>query len=78
MPVGRFEQMFLGARAKGLKSATEWATDAWQTLSKQGQAIIKDGEVLQGAEANLRELDSQVQALSGKRLALLQRLQVAD
>jgi SAM-dependent methyltransferase len=76
--VGRFEQMFLGARARGLKSATEWATDAWQTLLKQGQAIIKDGAILQGADANLRELDSQAQSLAGKRLELLQRLQVVE
>jgi SAM-dependent methyltransferase len=76
--VGRFEQMFLGARARGYKTASEWATDAWQTLSKQGQAIIKDGEILQGPEANLRELDAQAQALAGKRLEILQRLQVVD
>ena len=59
VPVGRFEQMFLGARAKGQKSPKEWAKGAWEILRKQNQAIIKDGAVLQGAEANLEELNRQ-------------------
>ena len=76
--VGRFEQMFLGARARGLKTASDWAKDAWETLARQNQAIIKDGEVLQGAEANLRELDFQAQTLAGRRLEVLRRLKVVD
>ncbi len=47
-------------------------------LARQNQAIIKDGEVLQGAEANLKELDGQAQALAGRRLDMLRRLQVVD
>ena len=70
--------MFLGARARGLKTASDWAKDAWETLAKQNQAIIKDGEVLQGAEANLRELDFQAQTLAGRRLEVLRRLKVVD
>ncbi|MEP6968571.1 MAG: class I SAM-dependent methyltransferase, partial [Pseudomonadota bacterium] len=48
---GRFEQMFLGAHARGLKTPEDWAKDAWDTLARQNQSIIKNGEVLQGAEA---------------------------
>ncbi|MBA3811702.1 MAG: methyltransferase, partial [Caulobacteraceae bacterium] len=75
---GRFEQMFLGAHARGLATPDEWAKDAWDTLARQNQSIIKNGEVLQGAEANLGELRAQAKELAGKRLTLLQRLQVAD
>jgi len=78
VPIGRFEQMFLGARARGVKVASDWAKDAWDTLARQNQAIIKDGEVLQGAEANLKELDTQAQALAGRRLDVLRRLKVID
>ena len=74
--VGRFEQMFLGARAKGLKTPDEWAKDAWQVLSKQSQSIIKNGEILKTAEANLDELKLQAKAMADKRLPTLERLQV--
>jgi len=76
--VGRFDQMFLGARAKGLKKPADWASDAWSTLAQQNQSIIKNGEVLKTAEANLEELNAQAKALSGQRLALLQRLKVVN
>lgn len=74
--VGRFEQMFLGARAKGKRTPKDWAKDAWQTLEKQNQQIIKDGSVLQGAEANLEELTRQAGVMAEKRVAQLQRLGV--
>jgi len=77
IPVGRFEQMFLGARARGLKTPADWAKDAWDILATQNQAIVKEGKVLQGAEANLEELKAQARELADKRLAMLQRLRVA-
>ncbi len=76
--VGRFEQMFLGERAKGRTSPKEWAKGAWEILQKQNQAIIKDGAILQGAEANLEELNKQAVVMHDKRLAQLQRLGVVD
>ncbi|MFI4934134.1 MAG: class I SAM-dependent methyltransferase [Caulobacterales bacterium] len=76
--VGRFEQMFLGARAKGKKTPADWANEAWKTLAQQNQSIIKNGEVLKTAEANLEELNAQAKTLADTRLALLQRLKVAD
>jgi hypothetical protein len=76
--VGRFEQMFLGARARGLKSPADWAKDAWETMSKQSQLIVKNGEVLRTPESNLQELKDQAKTLADERLPLLQRLQVAD
>lgn len=76
VPVGRFEQLFLGARARGLKTAAEWAKDAWATLAAQNQSIIKDGKVLEGADANLKELDSQAQIFAGSKLQALRRLGV--
>ncbi|HEY5105801.1 MAG TPA: class I SAM-dependent methyltransferase [Caulobacteraceae bacterium] len=74
--VGRFEQMFLGARAKGLKTPADWAKNAWDTLAKQNQSIIKNGEMLKTPEANLEELNVQAKALNDGRLSLLQRLRV--
>ncbi|MGA0600349.1 class I SAM-dependent methyltransferase [Caulobacter sp. KR2-114] len=76
--IGRFEQMFLGARAKGLKTPTEWAKDAWDLMAKQNQLIVKNNEVLRTAESNLEELDAQAKALAEERLPLLRRLKVVD
>ena len=78
MPVGRFEQMFLGARDRGQKSPKDWSKNAWEILQRQNQAIIKDGAVLQGADANLEELNKQAAVMHDKRLAQLQRLGVVD
>jgi SAM-dependent methyltransferase len=78
VPVGRFEQMFLGARAAGEKRPADWAQSAWSTLARQNQSIIKNGELLQTAEANLEELGAQAKTLSQGRLGLLQRLKVVD
>ncbi|MDQ2762271.1 MAG: methyltransferase regulatory domain-containing protein [Pseudomonadota bacterium] len=77
VPAGRFEQMFLGARARGLATPEAWAKDAWAILATQNQAIVKEGKVLQGAQANLEELNSQARELAEKRLPMLQRLEVA-
>jgi hypothetical protein len=74
----RFEMIFLGARAAGRKKPEEWAKSAWETLQRQNQSIIKNGEVLTTAEANLDELTAQAKTLAEKRLPLLQRLKVVD
>jgi hypothetical protein len=76
LPVGRFEQMFIAARAKGLKKPADWAKDAWDVLTRQNQSLIKEGQVLKTAEENLTELTTQAQAFADKRLPMLQRLGV--
>jgi hypothetical protein len=75
---GRFEMMFAGARAAGHKRPADWAKSAWNTLAQQNQQIIKNGEVLKTAEANLEELTAQAKTFADGRLKLLQRLKVVD
>lgn len=76
IPVGRFEQMFLGSRARGRRRPEEWAQDAWNDLSMQNQSIVKDGVALEGADKNLQELRAQAKAFHDKRLGLVERLGV--
>jgi hypothetical protein len=78
VPVGRFEQMFLGARAAGQKRPADWASTAWKTLAQQNQSIIKNGELLKTAEANVEELSAQAKTLADGRLSQLQRLGVVS
>jgi hypothetical protein len=77
VPVGRFEQMFIAARGKGLKKPEDWSKDAWEVLTRQNQSLIKEGQVLKTAEENLAELHTQAKTFAEKRLPILQRLGVA-
>ena len=75
--VSRFQQMFLAARAKGLEKPAEWANDAWNVLSTQGQPLMKDGQPLKTDDESLAELTKQATEFAESRLPVLQRLRVA-
>lgn len=75
--------MFLGARAAhgrtpDASTPNDWARDACGVLAKQGQSIIKNGEVLGTPEANLDELSTQAMSFAHDRLPILQRLRVTE
>ena len=53
IPVGRFQQLFLLARAQGARSPADWAAFAWKCLSDQAQRVVVDGAVLESPEDNL-------------------------
>ena len=53
--VQRFAQLFLLAHQQGRRSPDEWIRFGWQTLSDQGQRLIKDGRTLETPEENLAE-----------------------
>jgi SAM-dependent methyltransferase len=76
--VGRFQQLFLAARARGLKKPEEWARDAWSILTRQNQSLIKDGQVLATPDENVRELVDQAKVFANRRLGQLQRLEVVS
>lgn len=74
--VGRFQQLFLLARAQGKATPVEWAVFVWQIMLSQGQCLLKDGQALTTAEANLAELAAQAQNFMEKQLPILQAVQV--
>lgn len=76
VPVRRFQQLFLLARAQGRKNAQEWAQHTWQILDAQGQRIIKEGKTLESPDENLAELTRQANEFAEKGLPLLKALQV--
>jgi len=75
--LGRFEQLFLLARAQGSAAPQEWAAFTWNCLSDQGQRVIVEGKVLESAEENLAELSRQATAFEATRLPALKALLVA-
>lgn len=74
--VGRFQQLFLLARAQGLQSAADWAAFVWQIMLSQGQCLVKEGQALAKAEDNLAELTAQAQHFMTVQLPILVALKV--
>lgn len=72
----RIQQLFALALLEGRQQPSDWAAFVWQLLSAQGQAVLKDGKVVEGAEANLAELNRQAKVFADKDLPLLKALQV--
>lgn len=71
--VDRIQQLFLsGLALKGVDPVAH----AWAALSAQGQSLVKDGQPLQGAEANLAELRLRFASFSEQRLPVLKQLGV--
>jgi hypothetical protein len=75
--VNRFQQLFLLAHNQGKKQPDEWAAQVWQTLSGQGQKLVKEGKTLETPEENLAELTTQAKAFAEKQLPILKALQIA-
>jgi SAM-dependent methyltransferase len=74
--VGRFQQLFLLARAQGAKLPADWAEAVWQILDAQGQKLVKEGKTLMVKEDNLAELTRLAQGFAEKKLPILRELQV--
>jgi SAM-dependent methyltransferase len=75
--IGRFQQLFLLAREKGLKQPQELAQFTWQLLSAQGQRIVKEGKPLETPQDNLAALTEDARAFAEKQLPILESLRIA-
>jgi len=74
IPVGRFQQLFVGAILQGKQQPSEWAHHAWQVLKASQQTIAKEGVMLAGDEQNLSELTTQATDFRERRLPLLRAM----
>jgi hypothetical protein len=70
VPVGRFEQLFLAAMRKGQDPAKA----VWDVLTPQGQRLLKDGKVIEDAEANVAELRTRAEVFRTKSVLVLKQL----
>lgn len=75
--VDRLSQLFLLAREHGHSLPGEWAAYAWQWLSAQQEALVKDGQTLATAEANIAELTERATEFESIWLPLLKALGIA-
>ena len=76
--LGRFGQLFVEAVQQGKKTSAELAQHVWAILAAQGQAIVKEGKVIEGEAANVAELQSQADAFLKKQLPILRALEVTN
>ena len=74
--LSRFPQLFMLAVLAGKSSPPEWGAHAWEIFKSQGQSILKDGQALQGDQANLDELTRQATDFQHQRVAALRALGV--
>jgi SAM-dependent methyltransferase len=74
--VGRVQQLFLLSLQQGRKKPEEWAQAAWELLAAQGQRLIKEGQPLQSAEDNLKELTAQATQFALKQVPILKAMAV--
>lgn len=72
--VDRIQQLFLAGLAQ---KGADPVAHAWTVLSAQGQTLLKDGQPLEGAEANIAELGGRFATFSQQRLPVLKQLGIA-
>jgi SAM-dependent methyltransferase len=72
----RFSQLFILAIGAGKTEPEQWARYAWEILKSQQQAILKEGKLLEGDDANLVELVEQAVVFRDERMTILRALGV--
>jgi SAM-dependent methyltransferase len=76
--VPRFQQLFLLAKSKGLKTPEEWADFVWSVISAQGQRIAKEGKAIESEAENRAELLSQANEFSLRHPVIMRTLGIAN
>ncbi|WP_304334299.1 class I SAM-dependent methyltransferase [Conchiformibius steedae] len=76
--MGRIDLLFAAAYLQGQQQPAQWAESVWRILQSYGQAMLKDGEALQGEEANLAELNRLAEEFAANRLTALKALQIEN
>ncbi len=71
LAVNRIQQLFVAARARGLRGTDDWARFAFDVIYPQGQRVTLEGKTLEKPEDNLAELRVQAKAFEQQLLPLL-------
>lgn len=74
--VDRLSQLFLAAYRDGQKTVKGMAASAWENLDALGLSLMKDGVSLEGAEANLAEMQKYAKEFNRIKLPVMKALQV--
>ena len=74
VPCNRFEQLFIASARHGKNEPEEWAAEAWDILSGQGQQLVVDGVTLSTPEENLAELVTRAKEFDRDRAVIMRAL----
>jgi SAM-dependent methyltransferase len=72
----RIQQLYVFAYGNGVKAPGEMAALVWKLLAQQNQCLVKDGKAIEGAEANLAELNQQAKDFIDKQMPIYKALGV--
>lgn len=75
--VPRMQQLFLGARASGRSTPTDWALYAWEVMNAQHQRLTKDGRTLETPSDMIAELTLRANDFANNDLPILCALGIA-
>ncbi|STZ75910.1 class I SAM-dependent methyltransferase [Bergeriella denitrificans] len=73
----QLDMLFTAAVNKGISKSKQMAQHVWDIFKLQGSTLNKDGQPLQGDEANLAELERLAGEFNENKLALLRQLGIA-
>lgn len=77
--VARFDQLFLGARRRGLKTPKEWARVVADILARNGERLVDEsGQAIDSREVTLERLLKRAEQFEHDALGVLKTLGVAD
>jgi len=74
--VGRFEQLFMLASAKGMTQTHEQANFVWQVMQARGQRLVREGQAIENDQETLKLLENQSEVFRQGKLGLLSQLGV--
>ncbi len=74
VPLGKFQQLFVGAIKQGQSNRQQWVASVWEIMKLQGQSIIKDGKTLESEEENLTELAERAAEFEDNWLPIIKAL----
>ncbi|PAF54533.1 hypothetical protein BKH42_01085 [Helicobacter sp. 13S00482-2] len=73
--INRFEKLFLLAIIEGRKTLKEHIDFVWEILKSQNQTIIKQGQLIESEEDNIKEIESFAKVFH-KKLPILKNLKI--
>lgn len=76
--VGHIDQLALRGVIDGRSTPTELAQHIWAAFAAENRKIVKDGETLETAEANLSELEKMMPPFLERRLPMLRALGIIE
>ena len=74
--VGRIEKMFIASMQLGKNNTKDWATYAWETITSQGQSVLKNNKEIKDKKEGIIFLTEKAEDFEKKRAPILKALMI--